>query len=178
MWPAFALFTLIDAALIHLLPLAGDGATGLLPAFLLAGFFNLVAIAVLAPLAALVVRRVRPDLPRVVAVDFTGTALIALVTLGLLGGGLLHRPVRDQREQQLALQADAARSFVATQAPSEFHVHLAELTTLRLQDRFFRSCVPGDSSDRAFCVFVDTAATPPFVREDPSRIPNGGFRAP
>ena len=41
---------------IHLLPIAGDG-TAIVPAFLLAAFFNLVAVGVVARMAGWVVRR-------------------------------------------------------------------------------------------------------------------------
>ena len=38
--------------------------------------FNLILVAVVAPLLALWLRRRRPDLPKVVAQDTTGTALV------------------------------------------------------------------------------------------------------
>jgi len=67
--PLLALLTVLDALLLHYRPLAGDGRTEAVAALLLACFLNLVAVAALAPLLALALRRVRPDLPTVVARD-------------------------------------------------------------------------------------------------------------
>src|SRR5436190_13678324 len=92
MWPTFAALTAFDALLLHARPIAGDD-TSLLEGVLLAGFFNLVAIAVVAPMVGAVVRRRwRPDLPKAVAHDYAGTTLLPLVSLGLLAGGLAHDP--------------------------------------------------------------------------------------
>ena len=52
--------------------MAGEG-TDLVGGLLLAGFLNLVVVAVLAPLAGTLLRRSRPDLPAVVAGDYAGT---------------------------------------------------------------------------------------------------------
>ena len=73
LWPAFWVLTLADALLLGCLPIAGDGGTAFVPALLLSGFFNLVAVAIVAPLAGLVLRRRRRDLPRVIAFDRAGT---------------------------------------------------------------------------------------------------------
>ena len=75
MWPAFALCLVADIVLLHELPPAGAGIS-VADAFLLGGVLKLVIVAVLAPLAALLLRRRRPDLPRVVAGDYAGTALL------------------------------------------------------------------------------------------------------
>src|SRR4028118_1000785 len=50
-WPAFVLFTTLEAILLNELPLSGDGPGGLFAGVLIAGFANLFVIAVLAPLA-------------------------------------------------------------------------------------------------------------------------------
>src|SRR5213592_3320284 len=74
-WPAFVLFTVIDGVLLQERPIAGD-APGLFPALLFAGFFNLLLVAVGAPLAGRLLRRRRPDMPAVVASDVAGTGLL------------------------------------------------------------------------------------------------------
>ena len=48
----------------------------MLPGVLLAGFANLILIAAVAPLAGHRLRNRRPDLPRVVAQNYAGTALL------------------------------------------------------------------------------------------------------
>src|SRR3954449_8312348 len=84
MWPAFVVGVIVDAALVHALPIAGETAPEAFGAILLAFFFNLVAVAIGAPLAGRWLRRRRPGLPKVVADDRAGTALVA---------GLAARPV-------------------------------------------------------------------------------------
>src|SRR5215207_11364473 len=99
MWPAFGLALVVDALLLHLLPIAGDRGPQLFPALLLAGFLNLVVVAVGAPLGGRWVRRRRPSLPRVVADDRAGTALLAATAVALLAIGLVHRPAMQAEER-------------------------------------------------------------------------------
>ncbi|HWI73270.1 MAG TPA: hypothetical protein VNT55_15040, partial [Baekduia sp.] len=51
LWPAFAVAVVADGVLLNELPISGDGGPGLFAAVILAGFANLIVIAVLAPLA-------------------------------------------------------------------------------------------------------------------------------
>src|SRR4051794_39915697 len=89
-WPSFVALTLVDAVLLHQLPIAGEGPDWV-PAVLLAMFFNLLAVAVVGPLLGLALRRRRPDLPRVVATDYGGTAALVGTAALLAGIGLAHR---------------------------------------------------------------------------------------
>src|SRR3954465_14005437 len=89
-WPAFIGLTLLDTLVIALLPFYGEGPDAL-AAFLLAVFVNLVAVAVAAPVAGLVLARWRPDLPRLVARDYGGTAMLVAAAVGLVMAGLAHR---------------------------------------------------------------------------------------
>src|SRR5436190_6262432 len=68
-WPLFGALVVVDAVVLHVLPLAGDAGPGAAGALLLAFFFNLVAVAVAGPIGGLLLRRRRPDLPAVVASD-------------------------------------------------------------------------------------------------------------
>jgi hypothetical protein len=181
-WPAFIGLTLLDALLLGVLPISGDEGTDLVPALLLGMFFNLVAVAVAAPLIAILVRRRRPDLPKVVAEDHTGAVLLCLVTLGLVAGGLAHRPARQEAERDFAAQLAAARRYAHTQAPAPFRRNVGTTTTLELEDELYRTCVPGDDPRRWFCMYVSTDSSPPGVTEDRNRESNaslnrpGGFR--
>src|SRR3712207_4667400 len=76
-WPLFVVLTALDAVLLAVLPVHGDGPDGL-GAVLLAGFYNLALVGILAPLAGRFLRRRRPDLPRLVANDYAGTWLLGL----------------------------------------------------------------------------------------------------
>ena len=175
MWPAYAALTIVDAALLHELPIATDG-IAVVPAVLLAGFLNLLVVAVAAPLSGRLVRRRRPDLPRAVAADYAGAVLLALVTGALVLGGILHRPAVQRSQRDLRVQAAAARAFLIESAPAAVRARLRRADTIKLADRFYRTCVPERRPRRAFCVFVRTAQDPPVVREDPDRTPNAEYR--
>jgi hypothetical protein len=174
MWPVFAVLTVADAVLVHLLPIGGDR-TNLLGALLIGAFFNLVAVAVLGPLAGVFLRRWRPDLPRTVAADYCGTAFLVMATLGLLAGGLLHRPAIGESRDDFRAQSEAVRRYVLSQAPPEYHVNLARAESLRIEADLYRTCVPGGDPRRALCLFVNTDQAPAGVRLDPNREPNASF---
>ena len=174
----FVALTVLDALLLGVLPIAGDEGTDLVPALLLAGFFNLLVVAVIGPLTAVLLRRRRPDLPRVVAQDYTGRIGLVVVTLGFLAGGLVHRPRMDDAQQDLTAQFAAAREFVARSAPAEFRAHPERATTLRLDDDLLRTCVPGPDPKRWFCVLVRTDTSPPGIKVDDNRESNESLNAP
>ena len=182
LWPAFWALTLLDALLLRWLPIAGDDGTDLVPALLVSGFFNLLAVAVVAPVVALALRRRRRDLPWVIAFDRAGTALVLCVTGGLLIGGLVHRGELQENRRDLAVQRLAAVEYMREQAPAEYRRHLPATTTIRMEDELYRTCTPGDDPDRWFCVYVATDTSPPGVTADANRESNdslrsaGGFR--
>jgi len=174
-WPAFALFVVGDGILLHLRPISAPG-PDVFPALILSGFINLLVVAVAAPLSGRLVRRRRPDLPRAVAADYAGAALLALVAGALLVGGLLHRPAVERSERDVRVQGAAARAFLLERAPPAARARLRKADTIKLADRFYRTCVPDGRPRRAFCVFVRTAQDPPVVREDPDRSTNAEYR--
>jgi hypothetical protein len=177
LWPAFWLLTLADALLLGWLPIAGDGGTAFVPALLLSGFFNLLAVAVVAPACGLLLRRRRRDLPRVVAFDHAGTALLLCVTAALLAGGLIHRGERRENEHDLRVQRLAAVEYMERAAPPEFRRSLPATSTIKMEDELFRTCTPGDDPDRWFCVYVATDTSPPGVTADANRESNESLRA-
>ncbi len=171
MWPAFGVCLVADFALLLSLPPWGD-AMGGVDAFLVAGFCNLVVVAVAAPLAGLLLRRWRGDLPRVVARDYAGTALLAAATVALLIAGLVHQPAMADAQRSFQAQSDAMRMYVAHQAPAQYRRHIDRADSVRLDAHLFRTCVPGDDAQRALCLFIDTSQSPPGVRLDPDQAPN------
>ena len=160
------------------MPIAGEHGPDLFPGMVLAGFFNLVAVAVLAPLCAVLVRRRRPDMPRTVARDYAGTVLVVVVTLIVVAVGLLHRPALLEAKRARAAQLAAVQRYVLTRAPAAYRVHVALADTVRMDADLFRTCVPGGRPDRALCLFVDTSQSPPGVTLDRSRAPNEAVGAP
>lgn len=177
-WPLFVVLTVAEALLLGELPIAGDGGTDLVPALLLAFFFNLIGVAAVAPLVSLRLRRRRRDLPKVVADDYSGVAMLGVVAVGFVVGGLIHRPHMQDAEHDLVVQQATARRFVATQAPPEFRARVAESDTLKLGEDYFRTCVPGPNPTRWFCVFVETDQRPPGVTIDESRVSNAALSRP
>ncbi len=175
MWPAFAVLTVVDGVVLALLPFYGDGPGGFVPALLLAGFLNLLAVAVLAPLGGRVLRRRRPDLPRLVAADYAGAWLLTSIAALLLAGGLVHRPsVAAEGEAEQAV-AEAVHNYVVAQA-REYRGGLAAIDAMRLEPGYYRACVPGDDPRRWLCLFVGTDQDPAGVTRDPDQAPNAVYR--
>jgi hypothetical protein len=173
-WPAFVALTVVDGVLLVVLPPAGDGSE-LVAGLLIAGFANLFAIALLAPVLGAVVRRRRPDLPRLIARDYAGAWLLVALTALLVAGGMLHRPaVVDAREDERAVAA-GVHDYVIAQAP-EYRDGLGTVDAMRLEPDLYRACVPGDDPDRWLCLFVSTDQRPAGITRDPDQAPNSAYR--
>jgi hypothetical protein len=168
-WPTFAVAFVADALLVTHLPFHGDG-PDTPGALLLSGFFNLLAVALGAPLLGMLVRRRRPDLPRLIARDYAGTFLLALVTAALLAGGLIHRPQRlgEQRAREAAMAA--VHDYVLASAPA-FKSGLTAPDLVKEDNGLYRVCVWG-REPLPLCLYVTTSQHPAGVTRDPSREPN------
>jgi hypothetical protein len=174
MWPTAGLLLVADAVLIHELPFAGSGPDWFL-AVLVSGFFNLLVVAVAAPLGGRLLRRRRPDLPAVVAGDRAGTALLIVLAATLAGIGVVHhgRVLADRVAFARGLQQ--VRVYVAHSAPAEYRRHVEQTSALRFGDDLYRACVPGDDPKRWLCLFVFTDQSPPGLRRDTNRAPNSSW---
>jgi hypothetical protein len=175
-WPSFGVAALAEAVLLNALPVWGDGPGGFWGGLLLAGCLNLIVVAVLAPLAGRLLRLRRPDLPRLIATDYAGTAFIALLFAGFLAGGLHNHGAIERDRQARAVSAFAVARFVKTQAPGFVH-GLNQMDTLRMEQSMYRACVPGPVADRPLCLFVRTDQDPPSVTRDRERTPNDTYRS-
>jgi hypothetical protein len=178
MWPAFLLCVVLDALLLHELPIAGDRAPEPFGAVLLSFFFNLVAVAIGAPLVGRWLRRRRGGLPKVVADDRAGTVVLAGLCAALTVLGLAHRPALRAGERAFAAQARAARAYVLEQAPARFRGNVDRMDTWQPGPDLYRTCVPGPDSRRSFCVIVNTDQRPPGVTRDPDQSPNSVVAGP
>jgi hypothetical protein len=174
-WPAFGLLTLLDGIVLSALPFYARGPGSLAGGLLLAGFANLLIVAVVAPLLGHRVRRRRPDLPRLVASDYAGATAMGAVALLFLLGGLVHRPAVAAAEAEAEAVADTTHDYVLAQAP-EYRVGLAAIDAMRVEEDLYRSCVPGPDPQRWLCVFVKTDQSPPGVTRDPDQAPNTAYR--
>ncbi len=176
MWPTFAVCVVGELIVLQLLPLSGDRSDPV-DAFVVVGFLNLVVVAVLGPLAATLLRRRRADLPRVVARDYAGTALLAALALMLLGLGLAHRPAALREQRAYQAQSDALRMYVAHQAPAAYRSNVGRADSVRIDGALYRTCVPSSDLQQALCLYIDTSESPPGVRLDSNRAPNWRFFA-
>jgi hypothetical protein len=176
LWPLFCVLTPIEAVVLNELPYYGTRGPGSLPAGLLvAGLFNIVLIAVVSPVAAWALRRRRPDLPRVIARDTAGSALLLAYFAAIVLGGLAHRPVVQEERVDRIAQILAVRDYVFAQAPA-YRDGLPVADALRVEEDMYRTCVPGPDPKRWLCLFVSTDQHPPGIRLDGDRVPNDVYR--
>jgi hypothetical protein len=162
LWPTYVALTFVDAVIVHALPLSGD-AQALVSAWLVGMVSSLLAIVVLTPPLATVIRRVRQDMPRLVARDYAGATIAVAVTLALFGGGLMHAHAIAADRTALDDAVQRAGAYISDHAPAEFQTDRRSLSTLMLQPRMiYRSCVPNRARTRHYCVVVDRRR--PFAR--------------
>jgi hypothetical protein len=172
LWPAFVVAVIVDGVLLDVLPVSGDDGPGLFATFILAGFLNLIVVAVAAPLAGHLLRERRPEKPQVVATDQAGTALLVAVALAVAALGLLHRPAVRAADADLAAQAGLARSFALGHAPPEYRSQVDHLNTWKQGPDLYRTCIPGPDPRRSFCMIVKTDHSPPTIVVDHDQRPN------
>ena len=175
MWPAFVVLTLVEGVLFDALPFSGDGPDHIVGSLLLATGLNLVVVAALAPMAAMLLRRRRPDLPQPIAADVTGTVLLTALFASLVIAGFVNRSSvqRDNRDRSASYQATF--DYVHAQEP-EYVPTLEAMDAVRVEVGMFRTCVPGDDPERPLCLFVNTDQSPPGVTRDPNQVPNFLFQ--
>jgi hypothetical protein len=175
MWPTYFALTAVDAVLLSELPPYDGTPPGIVGAVLLAGFANLLLLAVPAPLAGLALRRLRPDLPRAIARDYAGAGLVAALTAVLLGAGIAHRSSVAAEQEDREAVAGAVRGYVDAHA-GEWRAGLAGIDALRMKEDLYRACVPGPDARRWLCLIVETDRRPPAVQRDDSMEPNSALR--
>ncbi len=190
-WPVFALATVLDTWIIHELPpissdLEADSSLGVFPAFLIAGFGNLIIAAVAAPLLTRLLARRRPtpegvpaaalDVDHDVLKDRVSSALLLAGIVACLIAGLANRPTIVQATDALEENGREVRLFVVRSGDEELERNLETADTIRLSTGFFRTCIARDDRRRRVCVLVDTNRDPIHVRRDPSAEPNSVFQ--
>lgn len=180
-WPTFALLTVGDGLVLHLLPPSRTG-FALAPGLIVASFGNLILVGAVAPW---LVRRLRERARRTpagtgaappeVTLDRVATALMAAGFIGLVAAGLAARPLVVSETEATEDNARLVSDYVHANGSPEVRRNLDTANTIRLEENYFRTCIALDDRRRAFCLFVDTDAEPPVVREDPSPLPNAQF---
>jgi hypothetical protein len=168
-WPTFALLMVLDALVVAWLPFQGEGGDAI-GAVLIVGFFNLIAVAVAAPLLGMALRRRRRDLPQVIARDYAGTALLVTIFVALLGGGLLHRGSRVDQQHDRAVGELAVRQWLAREEPR--FAPITAVDTRELEPDRYRACAYIAAERLPICLFVNTDQSPPGLIRDTERLPN------
>lgn len=176
--PAFVAFTLVGAILLNRLPIAGDDGLDVVGGFLLCGFFNLVVVGFLAPVAARLVQRRRPSpLPLAVLQDRVATSLMGILAATLLTIGIVHHASVAASQRDYVEQLRAVRAYVADQAPAEFRAGIGAESVWKQKDGFYRTCVPGPDARRNLCLYVDTEGVATVTR-DPDMQSNSRIAGP
>jgi hypothetical protein len=156
LWPSFFVLTLADAAIVHALPLSGDYPESLVGGWLLGAIFSLIGVAFLGGAVGRLVRRLHPDMPKLVARNYGGTLVTLVVTLALLAGGIVHHPVIVTDRSALQDAVARATAYIGDHAPAEFQSNLGALVTYEVQEPIlYRSCVANLAGDRHYCVVVN-----------------------
>lgn len=174
LWPSFVVATVLEMVLLHWLPVQGD-ATGWVGGLLAAGCLNLIGVVVIGGVGGTLLRRRRPDMPKVVADNYAGTAALGIVAAGLVLAGVLHRPAITDRREAVGRQSEAVRTWVGHHGDATARARLPQADTLLIDVDLFRTCVPGRDPKRDLCLIVDTSKSPPSVRRDRSREPNASL---
>jgi hypothetical protein len=174
-WPAFVVLTLVDGIVLVVLPPYDGGPENVFPGVVLAGFVNLLAVAVVAPGVGLLLRRRRPDLPRLIATNYAGAWLLAGTTVLLLVAGLLHRSAVEEEQTRERAVAAAMHDFVVAEEP-RLRGSLSTIDVIRIDENYYRACIPGDDPRHWLCLFVTTDQHPPGVTRDTDEVPNSSYR--
>jgi hypothetical protein len=155
LWPSFVAFTLADAVIGHALPPAGS-TESLTAAALLALVLNLLGVLFLSRPLGWALRRVRPDLPNVVARDYGGTLVVLVLAATLATIGLAHRSAIRDSERDMQDAIVRAQAFIGDRAPDAFRRNLQYVNLLAIQaDTIYRACVPNVENTKNYCVIVD-----------------------
>ena len=192
-WPAFALFTLLDALVLDALPPVSTIGLNLIEGLLIATFANLFLIGVAAPFIANRLERRRevavagagatptaapPEAEYDVRRDRVATVLLAAGLGATLVSGLANRPVIVSETEATEEVGRELRAYVARSGSAELRRNLETASTIRLSEGFFRACISRDDRRRNVCLLIDTDKEPTEVRRDPSAEPNAGYAAP
>jgi hypothetical protein len=162
LWPSFVLLSFADAAILHDLP-PSQGGDSLLGGWLLGAVLSLIGIALLSGPLGVLVRRLRPDMPRVVARNYAGALIALAVTLAFLAAGLVNQRAIANDNAALEDAVARAENYIGTRAPAEFQRDLRRLDVSPIQaPQIYRVCASNLTHTRHYCVVVDRSK--PFGR--------------
>jgi hypothetical protein len=155
LWPAFVALTVLDGVIGHAIPPAGTTET-FVAAMLLGLVINVIAVVLLSRPLGMVVRRVRRDMPGVVARNYAGTIVVLAVTAVITIFGLAHRPQIRARQRAIDDAIARAQAWIGDRAPEQFRRNLQYVSLLAIEPgAIYRACVPSVDGTRSYCVIVN-----------------------
>jgi hypothetical protein len=178
LWPSFVVLIAADAAIGHALPPSGT-TESLMAAGLLALVANLLAVLFLSrPLGGLL-RRLRPDLPSVVARDYAGTVVVLAVTAVIVIAGLANRGAIEATGRATQDAIARAQAWIGDRAPDQFRRNLQFVSLLAIQPgTIYRACVANVAGTQSYCVIVNRslpfASSVTFSGYEPNSVLGAG----
>jgi hypothetical protein len=157
LWPSFVVLTLADAAIGHLLPPSGVSES-LAAGALLGLVANLLAVLLLSRPLGNLLRRVRADLPTIVARDYGGTLVVVAVTAAIAIAGVANHSAVESTQRAMQDAITRAQAYIGDRAPDQFRRNLEVVDLLAIQPgTIYRACVPNPAGTRSYCVIVNRA---------------------
>ena len=156
LWPTFVAMTLVEGAIGAALPPSGDS-QAFFGAAIVGLVLNLLGVLLLSRPFGMLLRRVRSDLPWVVARNYGGTAVVLAISAALLGAGLANHATVVSDQSALRDATVRAEAWIGARAPDPFRRNARLLDTFTIQaGSIYRTCVPGYGGTRDYCVIVKT----------------------
>jgi len=168
MWPSFVVLAIVDGVIVSWRPFLGDSGSPVV-GVLLGWVASLVLMTVLSPPLGWALRRVRSDMPTLVARDYAGAAICLLITCALLVGGLIHHRTTVADQNALEDASATAEAYIGDHAPQQFLSNLRSLSAYEVQPpEIYRICAhasklpAGRTGPAWYCVSVNL--TKPFAK--------------
>jgi len=154
MWPAFVVMAIADGWIGRALPI-NPPSQSVLSGVIVGLILNLICIVVLsAPVGALL-RRVRRDLPVMIARNYAGLLCVLLVTVGFAAVGFAKRSTIAHDSATMHDAEVRAAGYIGDHAPAPFAARADHLDTLVIQEGLiYRVCVDNGAQTRYYCVVV------------------------
>jgi len=172
MWPTFIAAIVADALIGHAYPSLYNSES-VVAAGLFGAVASLILIAVTVPASGWLLRRLRPDLPKVVARDYTGTTTILTVTLILLIAGLGNRNAVAAANRDFHAAEARGISYIERHAPPQWRDESRTAQIFGIQPpQIYRVCVQ-DLLRVFYCVIVNERSVRYAGHESPVRFADG-----
>ncbi len=125
-------------------------------AWLFAAVISLSGIALLGGLLGRVVRRVSPDMPRIVARNYAGALITLTVTVAFLVAGIVNQPAIVADRAALNEAVARALAYIGIHAPAAFQQDLRVLNSSPVQaPQIYRICASDLTRAHYYCVTVN-----------------------